>query len=228
MAPSPGIRSRVPFATGCVNEEDATETLISKEAIASRVCELGEEISRDYAGRVPVVIGILKGAAVFLSDLVRALSIDVEVDFMAISSYGRGTVSSGTVRLLKDLDLDISGRDVLVVEDIVDSGLSLDYIRRNLETRHPRSLSIVALLDKRERRQTGVDVGYIGFPVPDAFVVGYGLDFRELYRGLPDVAVLSPEEIEGPAGDGPGAGGSALGGAVVDGSGSGAVAGNGV
>lgn len=182
------------------------------------MCELGEEISRDYAGRVPVVIGILKGAVVFLSDLVRALSIDVEVDFMAISSYGRGTVSSGTVRLLKDLDLDISGRDVLVVEDIVDSGLSLDYIRRNLETRHPRSLSIVALLDKRERRQAGVDVGYIGFPVPDAFVVGYGLDFRELHRGLPEVAVLSSEEIEGPVSDGPPAGGSPPGGSAPGGS----------
>ncbi len=209
--------------------------------------ELGEEISCDYAGRVPVVIGILKGAAVFLADLVRALTIDVEVDFMAISSYGRGTVSSGTVRLLKDLDLDISGRDVLVVEDIVDSGLSLDYIRRNLETRHPRSLSLVALLDKREHRQTGVDVGYIGFPVPDAFVVGYGLDFRELYRGLPEVAVLSPEEIEGPVSDGSAAGrfslggtvvgepslggsvagGSSLGGAGLDGSGSGVAGGHG-
>ncbi len=178
--------------------------MIPRETIARRVQELGAEISRDYAGRVPVLIGILKGATVFLADLVRALSIDVEVDFMAISSYGRGTVSSGTVRLLKDLDLDISGRDVLVVEDIVDSGLSLDYIRRILETRHPRSLSLVALLDKRERRQTGVDVGYVGFPVPDAFVIGYGLDFGELYRGLPEVAVLSADEIE----RGPGGGGS--------------------
>jgi hypoxanthine phosphoribosyltransferase len=206
--------------------------LIPREAIARRVVELGEEISRDYAGRVPVLIGILKGATVFLADLIRALSIDVEVDFMAISSYGRGTVSSGTVRLLKDLDLDISGRDVLVVEDIVDSGLSLDYIRRNLETRHPRSLSLVALLDKRERRQTGVDVGYVGFPVPDAFVVGYGLDYRELYRGLPEVAVLSPGEIEAPAGDGPLAGGSLFGGpgfdgSSVDGSGGGAAVGTG-
>lgn len=152
-----------------------------------------------------MVIGILKGAVVFLSDLVRALSIDVEVDFMAVSSYGRGTTSSGTVRLLKDLDLDISGRDVLVVEDIVDSGLSLDYIRRNLEARHPRSLVLVALLDKRDRRQTGVNVGYIGFPVPDAFVVGYGLDFRELYRGLPEVATLTEEEIGGSAEEGIGA-----------------------
>jgi hypoxanthine phosphoribosyltransferase len=167
-----------------------------------RVRELGAEISRDYADRVPVVVGILKGAVVFLADLVRSLSIDVEVDFMAVSSYGRGTTSSGTVRLLKDLDLDISGRDVLVVEDIVDSGLSLDYIRRNLEARHPRSLALVALLDKRERRQTGVDVGYIGFPVPDAFVVGYGLDFRELYRGLPEVAVLGESEIAGSVDEG--------------------------
>jgi hypoxanthine phosphoribosyltransferase len=182
------------------------------------VRELGGEISGDYAGRVPVVIGILKGAVVFLADLVRALSIDVEVDFMAISSYGRGTVSSGTVRLLKDLDIDISGRDVLVVEDIVDSGLSLDYIRRNLETRHPRSLSLVALLDKRERRQAGVDVGYIGFPVPDSFVVGYGLDFRELYRGLPEVAVLNSGEIEGPSSEGPVGGGSAFGGSAFGGS----------
>jgi hypoxanthine phosphoribosyltransferase len=179
-----------------VNEEADTEVLIPREAIARRVSELGAEISLDYAGRVPVLVGILKGSVVFLSDLVRHLACEVEVDFISISSYGQSTTSSGTVRLLKDLDLDVEGRDVLVVEDIVDSGLSLAYIRKNLEARGPRSLRMAALLDKRERRTTGVRIDYIGFQVPDAFVVGYGLDYRELYRGLPHVAVLTAEDLE--------------------------------
>ncbi len=157
--------------------------------------ELGAEISRDYEGRVPVLVGILKGSVLFLSDLIRSLSITVEVDFISISSYGRETVSSGSVRLLKDLELDVGGRDVLVVEDIVDTGSSLDYIRRNLLARQPRSLAIAALLDKPSRRVTPVEVAYVGFTVPDAFVVGYGLDYQERYRGLPEVGVLTPEEI---------------------------------
>jgi hypoxanthine phosphoribosyltransferase len=161
------------------------------------VAELGQEISRDFSGRVPILVGILKGSVVFLSDLVRHLDIQVEVDFISISSYGDGTASSGTVRLLKDLDLDVGGREVLVVEDIVDSGLSLAYIRKNLAARNPRSISIVALLDKRERRTREVQVDYVGFRVPDAFVVGYGLDYREHYRGLPHVVVLDEQEISG-------------------------------
>ena len=151
---------------------------------------MGAEISRDYAGKVPVLVGILKGSVIFLSDLARALTVDVEIDFISISSYGRGTVSSGSVRLLKDLDLDVSGRDVLVVEDIVDSGLSLDYIRRNLLSRGPASLAIAALLDKRERRALQVDVRYVGFTVPDEFVIGYGLDYDEKLRNLPFIGVM--------------------------------------
>ena len=156
---------------------------------------MGAEISRDYRGKVPVLVGILKGSVVFLSDLVRALDVEVEVDFISVSSYGQGTVSSGTVRMIKDLDLDVSGRHVLVVEDIVDSGLSLEYIRKNLRSRQPASLEIAALLDKRERRTRPVDVRYVGFTVPDEFVVGYGLDYRERYRGVPEVGILSPQEI---------------------------------
>jgi hypoxanthine phosphoribosyltransferase len=158
---------------------------------------MGLEISRDYLGRVPILVGILKGSVVFLSDLVRHLCCDIEVDFISISSYGDGTTSSGTVRLLKDLDLDVSDRDVLVVEDIVDSGLSLQYIRKNLAARNPRSLSFAALLDKRERRgATGIFIDYVGFPVPDAFVVGYGLDYRERYRGLPYVATMGEVDLK--------------------------------
>jgi hypoxanthine phosphoribosyltransferase len=185
-----------PGRSGTSTRRHDTEVLIPKEAIARRIAELGEQISRDYAGRVPILIGILKGSVVFLSDLVRNLTCDIEVDFISISSYGQGTSSSGTVRLLKDLDLDVSGRDVLVVEDIVDSGLSLAYIRKNLAARNPRSLRMVVLLDKRERRTTGVEVDYVGFRVPNAFVVGFGLDYRELYRGLPEVAVLSRADLE--------------------------------
>lgn len=164
--------------------------------------ELGEEISRDYLGRSPVLVGILKGSFVFLADLVRQVTCDVEIDFISISSYGSGTTSSGTVRLLKDLDLDVTDRDVLVVEDIVDSGLSLAYLRRALAARNPRSLSFVALLDKRGRRTHGVPLDYVGFEVPDRFVVGYGLDYNEGERGRPYVAVMSEEDL----GDGPGLG----------------------
>jgi hypoxanthine phosphoribosyltransferase len=173
----------------------ATETLISAEQIASRVADLGTQISRDYHARKPLLIGILKGSVVFLADLVRRITCDVEVDFISISSYGDGTVSSGTVRLLKDLDRDIGGRHVLIVEDIVDTGLSLSYIRRNLEARNPASLAIAALLDKREKRQEGVRVEYVGFEVPDAFVVGYGLDYRERYRGLPYIGVMGESDL---------------------------------
>lgn len=176
-----------------------TETLITEEALARRVRELGKELCHDYLGRVPIVVGILKGSIVFLGDLIRNMSIDLEVDFISIASYGDGVRSSGSVKLLKDLDRDIEGRDVLIVEDIVDSGLSLSYLRRILGTRGPRSLSIVALLDKRERRTEGVYVDYVGFEIPDKFVVGYGLDYAEQYRGLPYVAVLSEHEVRAAA-----------------------------
>ncbi len=157
---------------------------------------MAAEISRDYDDRRPLLIGLLKGSFLFLSDLIRELSIDVEIDFISISSYQNRSVSSGSVRLLRDLDRDIYGRDVLIVEDIVDSGLSLSYIRKMLCAREPRSLAIAALLDKRERRTNEVPVDYVGFRIPDRFVVGYGLDYRELHRGLPHVAYLEADEID--------------------------------
>lgn len=175
--------------------------MIEEKTLAVRIAELGEELSRDYMGRVPVLVGILKGSAIFLGDLIRKMSIDLEVDFISISSYGSQTHSSGTVKLLKDLDNDIYGRDIVIVEDIVDSGLTLSYIRKSLAARNPKSISIVTLLDKRERRETDIYLDYIGFPIPDRFVVGYGLDYGERYRGLPCVAALSEEEIAaGPGG----------------------------
>ena len=147
-------------------------------------------------------MGILKGSVVFLADLARRMTGDLEIDFISISSYGQAAASSGTVRLLKDLDRDIEGRDVLVVEDIVDTGLSLAYIRKNLAARNPRSLSIVALLDKRQGRREGIYVDYVGFEIPDTFVVGYGLDYAEQYRGLAHVAALGDEELRTGAGGG--------------------------
>jgi len=170
------------------------EVLITQEEIERRVRELADEISADYRDRCPLLVGILKGSTLFLADLVRALEIPHEVDFISISSYGSGQRSSGVVRLLKDLDCDITGRDVLIVEDIVDTGLTLHYIRQNLETRGPRSIKVAALLDKQERREVDVAVEYVGFVIPDRFVVGYGLDYAELYRELPHIAVMGPDE----------------------------------
>jgi len=180
--------------------EAETEVLLTGDQIERRVRELGEQISRDYAGRVPVLIGLLKGSVLFLSDLVRILTIDVEIDFISISSYRNRSTTSGSVRLFRDLDSDIHGRDVLIVEDIIDSGLSLDYICKMLLARSPRSFAIAALLDKRVERRAEVPVDYIGFPIPDRFVVGYGLDYRERYRGLPHVAALDAAELSGEEG----------------------------
>jgi hypoxanthine phosphoribosyltransferase len=173
----------------------ATEVLYAREAVESRVRELGETITRDYAGRNPLVIALLKGSIVFMADLVRSIDLDVEVDFISISSYQNRSTSSGSVRLIRDLDRDIFDRDVLIVEDIIDSGLSLSYIRKMLLARNPKSLSIVAFLDKRERRTTEVYVDYVGYRIPDKFVVGYGLDYQERHRGLPYIAALEPDEI---------------------------------
>jgi hypoxanthine phosphoribosyltransferase len=169
------------------------EVLIVEDALQRRVSELGEEISHDYTGRDLLLVGVLKGAVFFMSDLMRRLTIPCEIDFMAISSYGAGTDSSGVVRILKDLDINIEGRDVLVVEDIIDSGLTLSYLMRNLEARQPASLEICALLTKPGRREIDVPVRYVGFEIPDRFVVGYGLDFAERYRNLPYVGVLDAE-----------------------------------
>ena len=166
------------------------EILVPEEALTRRVGELAAEVSRDYAGKDLVLIGVLKGAVFFLSDLMRALEIPVEVDFMAVASYGSATKSSGVVRILKDLDAAIEGRDVLIVEDIVDSGLTLQYLLRNLAGRNPRSLEVCALLIKPERREVDLETRYVGFEIPDQFAIGYGLDHAERYRNLPYVAAL--------------------------------------
>ena len=174
-------------------ESAVGEVLIDKEALSARIAELGAEISTDYAGRDLLLIGVLKGAVFFMADLMRKLTIPCEVDFMAISSYGASTDSSGVVRILKDLDINIEGRDVLVVEDIIDSGLTLSYLMRNLESREPASLEVCALLTKPARREIDVPVRWIGFEIPNRFVIGYGLDFAERYRNLPHVGVISDD-----------------------------------
>jgi hypoxanthine phosphoribosyltransferase len=171
-------------------ERAVGEVLIDQETLAARVTELGAEVSADYEGRDLLLIGVLKGAVFFMADLMRHLTVPCEVDFMAISSYGDATDSSGIVRILKDLDINIEGRHVLVVEDIIDSGLTLSYLIRNLESREPASLEVCALLTKPSRREIDVPVRYVGFEIPNKFVVGYGLDFAERYRNLPYVGVL--------------------------------------
>jgi hypoxanthine phosphoribosyltransferase len=171
------------------------EVLLDAATVNARVASLGAEISADYEGRDLLLIGVLKGAVFFMADLMRKLTIPCEVDFMAISSYGASTDSSGVVRILKDLDINIEGRHVLVVEDIIDSGLTLSYLMRNLESREPASLEVCALLTKPARREIDVPVRYVGFEIPNRFVIGYGLDFGERYRNLPYVAVLSDEAL---------------------------------
>ncbi len=166
------------------------EVLVSAEDLQRRVRELGEQISRDYAGRQLLLVGVLKGAVFFLSDLMRFIEIPVEVDFMAVASYGSATDSSGVVRILKDLDVAIEDRDVLIVEDIVDSGLTLQYLLRNLGSRNPRTLEVCALLTKPARRKVQLQARYVGFEIVDRFVVGYGLDYDERHRNLPFVAAL--------------------------------------
>ena len=176
-------------------ERAVGEVLIDKETLSARVAELGAEVSGDYDGRDLLLIGVLKGAVFFMADLMRHITVPCEVDFMAISSYGDSTDTSGIVRILKDLDINIEGRHVLVVEDIIDSGLTLSYLMRSLRARKPASLEVVALLTKPERREIDVPVRYVGFEIPNRFVIGYGLDFAERYRNLPYVAVLNPELI---------------------------------
>lgn len=167
------------------------DVLIGRHAISERVAALGAEISARHAGRSLLVVGILKGAVVFCADLLRCLDTEATLDFMAVQSYGSDTRSSGVVRILKDLEEGIEGRDVLVVEDIVDTGLTLDYLIRALRQRGPRSLEVATFLDKAERRIVDVPVDYVGFKIPDAFVVGYGLDYDQRYRNLPDLCALS-------------------------------------
>jgi hypoxanthine phosphoribosyltransferase len=175
-------------------ERDVERTLISEAEIRRRTAELGEQITRDYQGRDLMLVGVLKGAVIFMVDLARTINLPLEIDFMATSSYGASTESSGVVRILKDLDRSIEGRNILIVEDIVDSGLTLRYLKEILGDRGPKSIRICALLNKHKARKADVDIDYIGFEIPDEFVVGYGLDFAEVYRNLPFIGVLRPEK----------------------------------
>jgi hypoxanthine phosphoribosyltransferase len=178
-------------------EPDIEKVLISEEEIQAKLAEMGEAITRDYAGRPVLLVGVLKGAFVVMADLARHIRLPVEFDFMAVSSYGAATKTSGVVRILKDLDHDLENRDVLIVEDIVDSGLTLNYLLKNLRARRPASLEVAALLRKRGLQKVAIDMRYVGFEIPPEFVVGYGLDFGERYRNLPYVATLKPSAYGG-------------------------------
>ena len=175
---------------------DIKSVLLSEEEIRTRTAELGENVARDYADSLGdqdlLLVTVLKGAVMFVSDLARAIPLPTQIEFMAVSSYGSATSSSGVVRILKDLDRDIADRDVLIVEDIVDSGLTLSWLLRNLRTRHPRSLRVCTLLRKPEAVRDDVDIAYVGFDIPNEFVVGYGLDYAERYRDLPYIGTLDP------------------------------------
>jgi hypoxanthine phosphoribosyltransferase len=175
-----------------VLDNDIEAVVISAEQIHDRIGGLAKEIDGDYQGREPVLVGVLKGAAMFMSDLARALEVPSTMEFMAVSSYGSGTQSSGVVRILKDLDRDVTGQDILIVEDIIDSGLTLSWLLKNLSSRNPGSISIVTLLRKPEAVKVDVDVKYVGFDIPNEFVVGYGLDYAERYRDLPYIGRLKP------------------------------------
>jgi hypoxanthine phosphoribosyltransferase len=172
---------------------DLQETLVSKEEIDAIVARLGAEISRDYEGKNPILITVLKGAFIFMADLCRAITVPCTMDFMSVSSYGNGSTTSGTVRIRKDLDVDIKGQDVIIVEDILDSGVTLSNLIEMLQTRDPASMKLVTLFDKPDRRKADVTIDYCGMQVPDAFIVGYGLDYAEKYRNLPEVSILKPE-----------------------------------
>lgn len=167
--------------------------LVDEEALQLKIKELGEQITKDYQGKELLVVCILKGAVMFVSDLIKRIDLPLEIDFMAISSYGNSTKSSGIVRIMKDLNEDIKGKHILIVEDIIDSGLTLSYLIDNLKSREPASVAICTLLDKPDNRKTDIDIMYTGFVVPDEFVVGYGLDYAEKYRNLPFIAVLKEE-----------------------------------
>ena len=180
-----------------VLDDDIATVLVDEETIRERVTALGEAISQAYAGQDLVLVSVLKGSIIFMADLVRAITTPHEIDFMATSSYGAATHSSGVVRILKDLNVSIQGRNVLVVEDIIDSGHTLNYLLRLLQERQPASLRIVTLLDKPERRTVPIDVDWVGFSIPNEFVVGYGLDYNELYRNLPYIGVLKPSVYGG-------------------------------
>ncbi len=176
--------------------QDVESLLYTQEEIAQKVKELGAQISKDYAGKNLLLVAVLRGAVVFTADLMRAIDTDLEVDFMAVSSYGSQVQSSGVVRIIKDLSTSIEGRDVLIVEDVLDSGLTLTYLMRNLSSRGPNSIKMVALLHKEGKQETDLRPDYVGFSCPDEFVVGYGLDYAEKYRNLPYIGILKPQVYE--------------------------------
>lgn len=177
-------------------QNDIQEVLISEEEIQSRIKQLGAELSEVYKDRTPLVICVLKGAFIFMADLVKVITVPVEMDFMAVSSYGATTKSSGVVKIIKDLDVPVQGRDILIVEDIIDSGLTLSYLIELLNGRGASSISVVTLFDKPTGRTVNLEADYTGFVIPDAFIVGYGLDYAEKYRNLPYIGVLKPEVYE--------------------------------
>ena len=177
-------------------ENDILNVLISEEELAKKVQEIGAQISKDYEGKNLMMVSVLKGSVVFMADLMRAVTVPAEIDFMSVSSYGSGAKTSGVAKIIKDLDIELAGRDLLIVEDILDSGLTLSYIKKILMERGPRSIKICTLLDKPERRKADIFADYSGFEVPDEFVVGYGLDFAEKYRNLPYIGVLKPSVYE--------------------------------
>ncbi|WP_110943105.1 hypoxanthine phosphoribosyltransferase [Inediibacterium massiliense] len=177
-------------------KEDIAQILFSEEVLNEKVEELGKQIAKDYKDKDLLVVGVLKGANVFMSDLIRKIDLPVSIDFMAVSSYGFSTTSSGVVKIIKDLDDSIEGKNVLIVEDIIDTGLTLHYLCKNLLSRKPKSLKICTLLDKPERRKIDLKVDYKGFDIPDEFIIGYGIDYAEKYRNLPYVAILKREVYE--------------------------------
>lgn len=174
-------------------EKDILKVLVTEEELKSKVAELGKQISDDYRGKKPIFVGVLKGCFIFMADLLRNVDILCDMDFMAVSSYGSGTSTTGAVKINKDLSRDIEGKDVIIVEDILDSGVTLSYLKNYLSCRNPASIKIVTLLDKPARRKADIVADYFGFNVPDEFVVGYGLDYAEFYRNLPYIGVLKPE-----------------------------------
>jgi hypoxanthine phosphoribosyltransferase len=186
MAPEPGFPH-------LIDSPDLGEIVVDAATLQARVAELGAQITVDYQGRAPLLIGVLKGAAMFMTDLARQIALPLEIDFMAVSSYGNATRTSGVVRIVKDLDIDLTGRDVIIVEDIVDSGLTLSYLRRTLAARGAASLEVCALLVREGLQKTDEDLRYVGFRIPPKFVIGYGLDFAEKYRNLPYVCVFEGE-----------------------------------
>lgn len=174
-------------------QQDVLRVLLSEEEIRAKCKEMGARISQEYKGKNLMLVTVLKGAVVFLADLMRQIDVPAEIDFMVVSSYGSGVKSSGVVKIVKDLDVPLAGKDILIVEDILDSGLTLSYIKELLESRGPRSIRIATLLDKPSRRKVDLQADYIGFSVPDEFVIGYGLDYDEKYRNLPYIGILKPE-----------------------------------